>query len=45
MKNHANRPSRRGTLTEYIAEILKKAVYEKGEQRDVIVAERSAEAA
>jgi len=31
--------SRRGTLADYIAEILKNAVYEKGEQLDVIVAE------
>ena len=30
---------RRGTLADYIAEILKNAVYEKGEQLDVIVAE------
>ena len=30
---------RRGSLSEYIAEILKNAVYEKGEQLDVIVAE------
>ena len=31
---------RRGSLSDYIAEILKNAVYEKGEQLDVIVAER-----
>lgn len=31
--------SRRGSLSDYIAEILKNAVYEKGEQLDVIVAE------
>lgn len=30
---------RRGSLSEYMAEILKNAVYEKGEQLDVIVAE------
>src|SRR5260370_15433177 len=30
---------RRGSLSEYIAEILKNAVYEKGEQLDVMVAE------
>lgn len=30
---------RRATLAEYIAEVLKNAVYEKGEQLDVIVAE------
>src|SRR2546421_11612813 len=30
---------RRASLSEYIAEILKNAVYEKGEQLDVIVAE------
>src|SRR5260370_40093154 len=30
---------RRGSLSEYIAEILKNAVYEKGEQLDVVVAE------
>src|SRR5580704_14108182 len=30
---------RRGSLGEYIAEILKNAVYEKGEQFDVILAE------
>jgi len=30
---------RRGSLTEYIGEVLKNAVYEKGEQLDVIVAE------
>src|SRR4051794_4095334 len=29
---------RRGSLSEYIAEMLKNAVYEKGEQLDVIVA-------
>jgi predicted RNase H-like HicB family nuclease len=29
----------RGSLADYIAEILKNAVYEKGEQLDVIVAE------
>jgi predicted RNase H-like HicB family nuclease len=31
--------SRGGSLSEYIAEILKNAVYEKGETLDVIVAE------
>ena len=30
---------RRGSLSDYIAEILKNSVYEKGEQLDVIVAE------
>ena len=30
---------RRGSLSEYVAEVLKNAVYEKGEQLDVIVAE------
>jgi predicted RNase H-like HicB family nuclease len=30
---------RRAGLSEYIAEILKNAVYEKGEQLDVVVAE------
>ena len=30
---------RRATLSEYIAEVLKNAVYEKGEQLNVIVAE------
>ena len=30
---------RRASLSEYIAEVLKNAVYEKGEQLDVIVAE------
>jgi predicted RNase H-like HicB family nuclease len=30
---------RRASLSEYMAEILKNAVYEKGEQLDVIVAE------
>ena len=30
---------RQGSLAEYVAEILKNAVYEKGEQLDVIVAE------
>lgn len=30
---------RRGSLSQYVAEILKNAVYEKGEQLDVIVAE------
>ena len=30
---------RRGSLADYVAEILKNAVYEKGEQLDVIVAE------
>jgi predicted RNase H-like HicB family nuclease len=39
MKNHAKKSSRRGTLAEYIGEILKNAVYEKGEQLDVVVAE------
>lgn len=31
--------TRRGTLAEYIAEILKNVVYEKGEALEVIVAE------
>lgn len=31
--------TRRGSLSEYIAEILKNAVYEKGEQLEVVVAE------
>src|SRR4029077_19294295 len=30
---------RRASLSDYIAEVLKNAVYEKGEQLDVIVAE------
>ncbi|MBI3823895.1 MAG: type II toxin-antitoxin system HicB family antitoxin [Planctomycetes bacterium] len=30
---------RRGSLVDYIAEVLKNAVYEKGEQLDVIIAE------
>jgi hypothetical protein len=30
---------RRGSLSDYIAEVLKNAVYEKGEHLDVIVAE------
>src|ERR1700745_3695850 len=30
---------RRASLAEYVAEVLKNAVYEKGEQLDVIVAE------
>ena len=30
---------RRCSLSEYIAEVLKNSVYEKGEQLDVIVAE------
>ena len=29
----------RGTLSEYVSEVLKNAVYEKGEQLDVIIAE------
>ena len=33
------KPPRRGSLAEYVAEILKNAEYEKGEQLDVIVAE------
>src|SRR5919199_1743178 len=33
------KPPRRGSLAEYMAEILKNAVYEKGEQLEVIVAE------
>lgn len=33
------KPPRRASLADYIAEILKNAVYEKGEQLDVIVAE------
>ena len=31
--------SRRGTLSEYVSEVLKNAVYEKGEELDVVVAE------
>ena len=31
--------NRRASLADYVAEILKNAVYEKGEQLDVIVAE------
>src|SRR5438309_1618574 len=34
-----NKPARRVTLPQYVAEILKNAVYERGEQLDVIVAE------
>ncbi len=30
---------RRGSLSDYIGEVLKNAVYEKGEQLDVVVAE------
>jgi predicted RNase H-like HicB family nuclease len=30
---------RLGTITEYVAEVLKNAIYDKGEQLDVIVAE------
>ena len=33
------RKIRGGTLGEYVAEVLKNAVYEKGEQLDVVVAE------
>jgi predicted RNase H-like HicB family nuclease len=33
------KPPRDGSLSEYVAEVLKNAVYEKGEQLDVIVAE------
>jgi predicted RNase H-like HicB family nuclease len=33
------KPPRRGSLADYTAEILKNAVYEKGEQLDVIIAE------
>jgi predicted RNase H-like HicB family nuclease len=33
------KPLRQGSLSVYMAEILKNAVYEKGEQLDVIVAE------
>src|ERR1700730_15307024 len=33
------KPSRRGSISDYIAEILKNAVYEKGEQLDVVVVE------
>ncbi len=33
------KPPRPASLSDYIAEILKNAVYEKGEQLDVIVAE------
>ena len=34
-----NKPPRSGSLADYISEVLKNAVYEKGEQLDVIVAE------
>ena len=33
------RSSRPGSLADYVAEVLKNAIYEKGEQLDVIVAE------
>src|SRR5947207_8964743 len=33
--------NRRASLAQYIAEVLKNAVYEKGEELDVIVAEAS----
>ncbi len=33
------KPNRRGSLAEYVAEVLKNAVYEKGEQLNVILAE------
>ena len=33
------RTTRRGSLADYMTEVLKNAVYEKGEQLDVIVAE------
>ena len=33
------RKIRRGTLAEYVAEVLKNAVYEKGEKLNVVVAE------
>ena len=33
------KPARGVSLAEYVAEVLKNAVYEKGEQLDVIVAE------
>jgi len=33
------KPPRRASLSDYVAEVLKNAVYEKGEQLDVIVAE------
>src|SRR5262245_20926036 len=33
------KPPRHGSLSEYVAEVLKNAVYEKGERLDVIVAE------
>ena len=33
------KPPRRGSLSDYMTEVLKNAVYEKGEQLDVIVAE------
>src|SRR5438552_13812727 len=35
----SKKPSRRVSLRDYLAEILKNAVYEKGERFDVIVAE------
>lgn len=35
------KPSRQVTLREYIAEVLKRAKYEKGEVLDVVVAEAS----
>ncbi len=33
------KPRRIGSLSDYVAEVLKNAIYEKGEQLDVIVAE------
>jgi predicted RNase H-like HicB family nuclease len=33
------KPRRRASLADYVAEVLKNAVYEKGERLDVIVAE------
>ena len=35
----ANKTARRVTLREYVSEVLKNAVYEKGEVLDVVVAE------
>jgi len=35
----SKKSSRRGSLADYVAEVLKNAEYEKGEQLDVIVAE------
>ena len=34
-----NKPKTRVTLSEYVSQVLKNAVYEKGEQLDVFIAE------